>query len=279
MKYAKSKLRGTVSGYTGLIIWTIFCLFPLTTMLLIALKPRDAFMSFPPDYFSLKLTLENFLTVLKNPQWLRYYGNSIIIATVASLISVTIGSLAAFSFAKHKFAMKEFLIVFILALQMIPAAAIMIPLYTMFANIKLLDTFVVLILVNSVETMPLVIWLMRGYFATIPRELEEAAFIDGCSRLRAFRLITFPLAAPGIAASAIYAFVRSFNEYILARTLAGNKVVTYTVGLKYFSDQYEGIDMTLVSAAALTALIPVIVMFGLFHKYFVIGLTGGAVKG
>ncbi len=143
---------------------------------------------------------------------------------------------------------------------------------------NLLDTYLVLILVNSVGSIPLVVWLMRGYFSTIPRELEESAYIDGCSGMKAFWLVTFPLAAPGIAASAIYAFVRAFNDYIMARTLAGSRVITYTVGLTMFTNQYEGIDLTLVSAAAFTALIPILVMFSLFHKHFVIGMTGGALK-
>ena len=120
---------------------------------------------------------------------------------------------------------------------------------------------------------------MRGYFSTIPRELEEAAFMDGCTSLKAFWKVIFPLAAPGIAASAIYAFVRAFNDYIIARTLAGSRIVTYTVDLTMFTNQYEGIDMTLVAAASFTALLPIIVMFAFFHKYFVIGMTGGALKG
>jgi len=276
---SKRKKRTLISGYAVLIFWTIFCLFPLSTMLLIAFKPKDAFMSFPPDYLSIKLTLSNFIIVLRDAHWLKYYSDTIIIALSASFISVLIGSLAAFSFARYTFRLKGFFMVFILALQMIPSASIVIPLYNMFANLNLLDTYTVLILLNSVGTMPLVIWLMKGYFTTIPRELEEAAFLDGCSRLKAFRKITFPLAAPGIAASTIYAFVRAFNDYIIARTLAGSRVVTYTVGLTTFTNQYEGIDMTLVSAASFAALLPIIIMFALFHKHFVIGLTGGALKG
>ena len=276
---SKRKKRTLISGYAVLIFWTIFCLFPLSTMLLIAFKPKDAFMSFPPDYLSIKLTLSNFIIVLRDAHWLKYYSDTIIIALSASFISVLIGSLAAFSFARYTFRLKGFFMVFILALQMIPSASFVIPLYNMFANLNLLDTYTVLILLNSVGTMPLVIWLMKGYFTTIPRELEEAAFLDGCSRLKAFRKITFPLAAPGIAASTIYAFVRAFNDYIIARTLAGSRVVTYTVGLTTFTNQYEGIDMTLVSAASFAALLPIIVMFALFHKHFVIGLTGGALKG
>ena len=276
---SRRKRQTQISGYIVLLIWTAFCLLPLSTMLLIALKPKGAFLSFPPDYFSVKLTLQNFFTVLNNGDWLKYYGDTIFIAVAASMIAVLIGSLAAFSFARYDFKCKGFFMVFILALQMIPAASIVIPLYNMFANIGLLDTYIVLILLNSVGTMPLVIWLMKGYFTTIPKELEEAAYLDGCSPLTAFIKVTFPLAAPGIAASAIYAFVRAFNDYIIARTLAGSQVVTYTVGLTTFTNQYEGIDMMLVSAASFVALLPVIIMFAVFHKHFVIGLTGGALKG
>lgn len=278
MRQRYSRIGGTTGGYTVLIVWALISILPLATMLLIALKPKDAFMRFPPDYTSLKLTLANFAVVLKNPSWLHYYGNSIYVALMAALVSVAIGCLAAFSFARYEFAAKGFLVVFILALQMIPPSSIIIPLYNMFAGLRLLDTYTVLILLNSVSTMPFVIWLMRGYFQTIPRELEEAAFVDGCSPLRAFVRITFPLSAPGIAASVIFAFVRAFNEFILALTMAGGNVVTYTVGLTKFKNQYEGINLTLVSAASFTALVPVIVLFTLFHKYFVIGLTGGALK-
>ncbi len=260
-------------------LWAVFSIFPLTTMLLIALKPKDAFMSFPPKYLSMNLTLDNFRTVLQNPNWLKYYTDTIIIATFAALISVLVGSLAAYSFARYMFRAKTFLMIFILTLQMIPPASIIIPLYSMFATINLLDTYIVLIFINAVATMPLIIWLMRGYFATIPRELEEAAYIDGASGMKAFWTVTFPLAAPGLAASAIYAFVRAFNDYIVAKTLAGSRIITYTVGLTTFTNQYEGINMMLVAAASFTALIPIIIMFSIFHKYFVIGFTGGAIKG
>ncbi|MCD6238534.1 MAG: carbohydrate ABC transporter permease [Thermotogae bacterium] len=279
MMHSKKKRTKIILAYAVLASWGIFSLFPLFSMLLIALKPKNAFMSFPPDYFSIRLTLDNFMTVLKDPNWIGYYGNSILIALLASLISVSVGSLAGFSFARYNFRMKWFLMVFILALQMIPTASIIIPFYNMFGDLRLLDTYTVLILVDSVGTMPFVIWLMRGYFLTIPRELEEAAFIDGCSGLKAFWKIAFPLAAPGMAASVIYAFVRAFNDYIIARTLAGSKIVTYTVGLTMFTNQYEGINLTLISAASFSALIPIVIMFALFHKYFVIGMTGGALKG
>lgn len=266
-------------AYIFLIAWALFALIPLTSMLITALKPSGAFMSFPPDYFSLNLTSDNFKVVLSDANWMKYYLDTIWIALAASTISVLVGSLAAYAFARHNFKMKKFFMIFILALQMIPAASIVIPLYSMFATLNLLDTYLVVILVDSVGTMPLVIWLMQGYFATIPKELEEAGFIDGCSNMKAFWRITFPLAAPGLAASVILSFVRTFNDYIIAKTLAGGKVITYTVGLTTFSNQYEGIDMSLVSAASFTALIPVIVLFSIFHKYFVIGMTGGAVKG
>ena len=257
----------------------MFALIPFSSMLLTALKPSGAFMKFPPDYLSLKLTTANFKVVLSDPNWLKYYLDTIFIGVAASAISVMVGSLAAYSFARHNFKMKKFFMVFILALQMIPAASIVIPLYSMFATVNILDTYLVVILVDSVGTMPLVIWLMQGYFATIPKELEEAGYIDGCSSMRAFWRITFPLAAPGIAASIIFSFVRTFNDYIIQKTLPRGKVITYTVGLTTFSNQYEGIDMSLVSAASFTALVPVIILFSIFHKYFVIGMTGGAVKG
>ncbi len=265
-------------AYAILLAWLAFSVFPFSTTLLIALKPKNAFMTFPPDYFSTKLTLENFITVLQDENWIKYYTDTIIIATLTSLLAVVVGSLAAYSFARYEFKWKNFFMIFILVLQMIPTSSIVIPIYSMFAEMNLLDTYLVLILVNSVSSIPLIVWLMRGYFSTIPRELEESAYIDGCSGMKAFWFVTFPLAAPGIAASAIYAFVRAFNDYIMARTLAGNRVITYTVGLTMFTNQYEGIDLTLVSAAAFTALVPILVMFSLFHKHFVIGMTGGALK-
>jgi multiple sugar transport system permease protein len=266
-------------AYAFLIFWLFFSLLPFGTMLLTALKPTDAFIRIPPDYFSFRLTLKNFITVLSNPNWLKYYADTIFIATMASFISIFIGSLAAYAFARHHFRMKTVLMIFILALQMIPASSIIIPLYSMFASLSMLDSYLVIILVNAAGAMPLVIWLMQGYFLTIQKELEEAAYIDGCSKLKAFWKITFPLAAPGLAASIIYSFVRVFNDYVIARTLAGGKIVTYTIGLSLFSNQYEGIDISLVSAASFTALVPVIVLFCVFHKYFIIGMTGGAVKG
>ncbi|MBO8167299.1 MAG: hypothetical protein DRP32_07050 [Thermotogae bacterium] len=278
MTNRKKRIIIKLLAYGFIISWAVFSLFPLSTMFLTALKPKNAFDQFPPSYFSTNLTLDNFKYVLFNSDWIKYYLDTIFISTAASIIAVLTGSLGAYAFSRYQFKYKRTIMVAILALQMIPVASIVIPLYNMFATINMLDTYWVLILINAVGSMPLIIWLMNGYFSSIPKELEEAAYIDGCSNMKAFWKVTFPLAAPGLAASMIYAFVYAFGDYIIAKTLAGSRIITYTVGLTLFSNQYEGMDITLVSAAAFTALVPIIVLFSIFHKYFIIGMTGGALK-
>jgi len=260
MTNRKKRIIIKLLAYGFIISWAVFSLFPLSTMFLTALKPKNAFDQFPPSYFSTNLTLDNFKYVLFNSDWIKYYLDTIFISTAASIIAVLTGSLGAYAFSRYQFKYKRTIMVAILALQMIPVASIVIPLYNMFATINMLDTYWVLILINAVGSMPLIIWLMNGYFSSIPKELEEAAYIDGCSNMKAFWKVTFPLAAPG------------------AKTLAGSRIITYTVGLTLFSNQYEGMDITLVSAAAFTALVPIIVLFSIFHKYFIIGMTGGALK-
>ncbi|MEJ2289048.1 MAG: carbohydrate ABC transporter permease, partial [Deinococcales bacterium] len=241
-------------------------------------SPSEA-IGYPPTLFPRHWTLENFADlVLRSRFGFEPFLNSAIIALGATLISTVTSMLAGFGFSRFSFPLKRQGLVLLLLLQMIPILAVIVPLYRMYAAYGLYDTRIGLMLVYAMWTIPLNSWLLKGYFDTIPRELEEAALIDGCNRLNAFVRVAFPLAAPGVAAAAIFAFSRSWNEFILALTLT-SQVRPYTVELYRFIGEYGEVSWNLIATASFIALVPVLVMFALFQKYFIAGLSGGSLKG
>ena len=272
------RLSWKIVTYFILFIWVFFTILPLYWLLSATFKPENEAMGYPPTIFPEHPTLKNFdVLFFKSNFGFKPYLNSIIIAFGATFISTTASMLAGFGFSRFDFPFKRQLLILILLLQMIPILAVIIPLYRIYSLYGLYDTRLGLMLVYGMWTIPLNTWLLKGYFDTIPKEIEEAALIDGCSRMTAFLRISFPIASPGIAAAAIFAFTRSWNDFILALTLT-SQVRPYTVELYRFIGEYGEVSWSLLATASFVAIVPVLIMFAFFQKYFVIGLAGGAVK-
>jgi multiple sugar transport system permease protein len=274
----KVKASWKVVTYLLLILWAVFTVAPLYWLLSATFKVRGEAIGYPPTLVPNHPTLKNFGILLFHSRFgFKSYLNSIIIATGATLISTGSAMLAGFGFSRYRFPFRSQLLVFILLLQMIPLLAVIIPLYKLYSLYGLYDTRLGLMIVYAVRTVSMNTWLLKGYFDTVPVEIEEAALIDGCSRLQAFFRVAFPIAAPGVAAAAIFAFFRSWNEFMIAMTLT-SRVRPYTVELYRFLGEQGEVDWSLLGTASFIAIVPVLILFSLFQKYFIIGLAGGALK-
>lgn len=267
-----------ITTYLLLIFWALFTIMPLYWLFSATFKSPDEAIGFPPTLLPSRPTLGNFSNLLLHSKFgFKSYINSGITAVGAMLISTFFAMLAGFGFSRFKFPFRQQIIVLILLLQMIPLLAVIIPLYKLYSSYGLYDTRVGLMFVYAVRTVSMNTWLLKGYFDTIPIEIEEAALIDGCSRLRAFLRVSFPIAMPGVAAAAIFAFFRSWNEFMIAMTLTST-VRTYTVELYRFIGEHGDVDWSLMATASFIAIVPVLILFSIFQKYFIIGLAGGALK-
>ena len=203
----KPKLAWKIITYLLLIIWAVFTIMPLYWLLSATFKPSSEAIGYPPTLIPRHPTLKNFGILLFQSKFgFKSYLNSIVIALGATLLSTISAMLAGFGFSRFKFPLKDQILVMILLLQMIPLLAVIIPLYKLYSLYGLYDTRIGLVLVYAVRTVSMNTWLLKGYFDTIPVEIEEAALIDGCSRLQAFYRISLPIAAPGVAGSVDFRF-------------------------------------------------------------------------
>jgi multiple sugar transport system permease protein len=250
-------------------------LFPIVWMLLAAFKlPRDVYaltLFFTP-------TTENFFTVFEAP-WnigIRIV-NSLVIAITTVGIAIPASVMAAYAFSRFEFMFKRGLFFLILSTQFVPAVVIILPFYLMFRDLGLLDTRTGLIIVNLAIVTPFAVWMLKGFFDAVPVECDEAAMIDGASRLDIIRLVIVPMAWPGIIVTSVFCFILAWNEFIFALILSRENAVTLQVGLVNFRTE-RGDLWELMAAAGVFIVIPAFVAAIAIQKHFVAGLTGGAVK-
>lgn len=226
----------------------------------------------------------NYLDMWKNVNFGLYLKNSLIICGFTMLISMTLSTMAAYALSRFRFPGADLFSNAILATQMIPAIMYLIPLYIMFVKFTLMSgipvkgTYLGIILIYSAFFTPFSIWILRGFFAAIPKELEEAALIDGCSRFQVFWYIALRLAVPGIIATGIYTFLTAWDELMFAWVLTNADTMTIPVGIRLFVGNYQN-RFDLMMAAAVVATLPVVVLFFMLQRHIVRGLTAGAVKG
>lgn len=229
--------------------------------------------------------LRNFVQMQKNINFLNYFKNSMIVIGASTLIALALSTFAGYALARFKFPGSNIFGITMLGTQLIPPTLILIPMYLIFINIqqiygfKFVDTYKGLIIPYVAMFTPMSIWVIRGFFTNIPKELEEAARIDGCSRFQAFRFIILPLAVPGIIATGIFIFLTAWDELMIAGVLTTTaKVQTIPIGIRLFIGQIQNrFDLTMM--AAVVASLPIVIIFFALQKYFIQGMTAGAVKG
>lgn len=264
----------------GLIAIFLFITFsPIVWIFSTSLKQNQEAMSFPPNLLPQDPTLENFVFVLTDPNLVRSLANSFIVSIGSTILSVTVSALGGYAFARFDFKGKSIIISIILGLFMIPVVINIVPLYIMLADLGLLNSLFALMLTFQILIIPLNILLLKSYFETIPKDLEEAALLDGCSRVGVLRRVTIPLSMPGFAIAAVLSFRFAWNEFILAVVLANHPDSTvFQVALYQFISIYR-IDWGYLSAGITIAIIPVLVLMLSFQNNMVKGLTLGAIRG
>ena len=265
--------------YFVLAMAMLYAFFPIYWMLVTSLRPNSEVFSFPPKLLPGTLTLEHYQNFIQNPQLLRYLWNSLLIATTTAIVSLLVSTYAAYSFSKFRYTGRRALMFLILSAQMFPQALLLISLYLLFSSLDLLDTYIALVLSFTTFTLPLCIWMLKGYFDHIPNEMIEAAKVDGANQLQIIHLILLPVVRPALVATGIFAFMRGWNDFIYALTLVGKAKQTLPPGLvlTYIGEfQSQWADMM---AASLLVSLPLVIAFILFQKQIVSGLTAGAVKG
>ena len=234
------------------------------------------------DVYQLKLlfrpTLENFALVFDSPYHLgRKLLNSTVVSFVTVAVAIPIATAAAYSFSRFRMRGERAMFVMILATQFVPAVVIVLPFFLLFRDLGILDTRLGLILVNLSIVTPFALWMIKGFIDGIPRDTEEAALVDGSSRLQVIRNIVLPMAAPGIVTAAIFCFIIAWNDFLFALILTTNKAVTLTVGLALFQAE-EGDLWNLLAAAGIIIMVPMFVLALVIQKHFVQGMTMGAVR-
>ncbi len=273
------KRRPRVGLHAFMVLVCLFSLFPFVWMITTSLKPLGEIHAIPPRMLPKNATLESYGNVFTKSNIPRYFINSTIISTGSTVIALAFAVLAGYGFSRFRFKGKGLLQNAVLSAQMMPTAAIIVPLFIILRSLGLLNTYLGLILAYLIITLPLSVWMMTGYIHSIPVEIEEAATIDGCSRMRILTRLVIPISMPGIVATAIYSFVVTWNEFLLALSLATDKrVMTLPIGLAEFTKEYVT-DWGALMAGSVIMTLPIVAVFFGLQRAFVSGLTAGATKG
>ena len=272
MSLSRGLRRGTF--WCLLILTLAFLLFPLVWMALGSFKTQVDFMAYPPRWL-FRPTLANYEKVLIGGDFLKFTWNSVVIAAGSTAMSLILGVPAAYGIARYH---QTRLGVAMLAARMAPGIAFLIPWFIVFSKLRMVDTYLAVMLTHMVVVLPLVIWVLVGFFEDLPRELEESGLIDGCGVLGVFRRIALPLARPGIVATAILGVIASWNNFIFSLVIAGNSTRTLPVAIFNFVS-YDSLNWGGLTAASSLITLPVLLMAFLVQKHIVRGLTIGALKG
>ena len=260
------------------ILLAIFVLLPFFWMFSVSLKPATEPFAIPARLWPDAPTLENYVTAFR-PEFRTYFLNSMIVSGASVVITVSLGLLAAYAFTRGQLLIITALMSAVVLAQMFPHSAIIIPIYKMMRAADLLNTYTSLIIAYVSVTLPVAIWMLRGFLVKLPVSLEEAAAIDGAGPVRVFWDVVVPLARPGVIATAVYVLIVTWQEFLFALSFTSTKGMrTLPVGLNDFIGQY-GIRWGELMASSVMVSIPIIVVFFFLQRYFVAGLTAGAVKG
>jgi multiple sugar transport system permease protein len=278
---------GLIYLLVGLLVFAVLA--PFTWMIISSISLPSELASVPPHWIPLQPTLDRFKALILGAQsglpvpiaainFVHSLFNSLIISSATTIVCIITGTSAAYALVRLPVPGKGSFLFGMLAAQMLPVIAVIIPLYLIMQSLKLMDTWHGMILLYSGYMLPTVIWIMHGYLQTIPEELEEAAMIDGCSRLGALVRVVLPISGPGLVAITAFAFLYTWNEFFMALIFTGAHAKTITVIVTEFSNQ-AGIDYGLMTTGGVIGSIPPLIIVFLLQKYIVTGLTTGAVKG
>jgi len=274
---ARRRVGSTIANTVG-IIFTVVMAFPAYWMINTAFKPYNEVLLFEPNFVPANPTFDNFISAVKAPLFLDNLRNGVIITVSAVVGALVVGFLGALAIARFRFYGRRALVMVILLVQMVPFIALLIPLFLMLNKAQLTDTLPGVTIVYLVLILPYTVWTLRGFIYNVPKELDEAALVDGCSRWQTFYRIILPLVAPGLVATSIYGFIQAWNEFIIINTLnspAKQNLMAWLISNQTNRATFWG---PLMAGAVITSL-PVVIFFLMIQKNIATGLTAGAVKG
>ena len=275
MKRSSSSIFSNASGIVAIVLMG----FPVYWMLTTSFKPKGDILSTNPTLLPRSFTLSNYVEAVTKEGFVRALINSLIVVFFTVTISLFVALFASIAVARMKFNGKRIYVATILLVQMLPLSALLIPIYLLLSRFNLTDKLSGVILTYLAFVLPFVIWTLRGFLVNIPAELEEAALVDGCTKPQAYRLVLFPLMAPGLVATAIFAFIQAWNEFLLAYILLSSQDnATMPIWLAGFTNRFGTDWGPLMAASSLTAL-PVVIFFTRIQDKIATGVTAGAVKG
>lgn len=273
----RSPTRRLLEVELPVLLVVLFAIAPYAWMILTSIKPQAELSIWPVQYLPRQATLQHYRDLISRTSFSGNLGNSMVIACGSALLGLGVSIPAAYAFSRFRFTGRRQLMTAFLVINMFPIVLLIIPLFLLMRTLGLIDTFAGVILGHSTFAIPFAIWMLTSYFNAIPKELDEAAMIDGASRFETIRLVVLPLVMPGVVTAGIYIFITSWNEYLFAMMLSGQAVRTVTVALQLFIGEFT-IQWGLLTAGGTLIALPVTILFLFVQKRLVGGLTAGAVK-
>lgn len=268
-----------VLTHAFLVFFAVATIYPILQIVTISLRPGDQLYSTSLALVPPRATLDAYRTMLLEKPFLRWMLNSFLVSVAVTLFGVTLASTSAYAFSRFRFpGWRAGLYAFLLT-QMFPATMTMLPLYVLLQKLGLINTYVGLVVAYTATALPFCVWTMRGYYDTIPVELEQAALIDGCGPWAAFTRVTLPLAAPALSITALFSFMAAWSEFLVARIVMNRQeLYTLPLGLESLAGQFQT-EWANYAAGSLMVCVPVMVLFVALNRYLVEGLSLGGVKG
>ncbi len=266
------------ASYFVLILMTFMIIVPIIWMMSTSFKGDDVIYNTPIEIIPSNPTLDGYRQVWTTHPFLKYLENSLLVVSTATILAVSVSTFAGYGISRFKFRGRGFYLSFLLATQLFPSIMLLIPYYKIFMTAGLINNLLGIVIVYVSFTIPFCTWMMRGYFSGISKELDQAAAIDGASKIRTFRSVILPVSLPGVAATAIYAFISGWNEYTFAMVFLDSDMnKTVSLGIGQLVGEYKT-SWNQLMAGSFFALIPMALIFIFFNRYLVSGLTAGAVK-
>ena len=270
---------GRVLVHAFLVLFTLATVYPIVQIITVSLRPNDQLYSTSLAIIPAGASLEAYRVMLFEKPFLRWLLNSFLVSAAVTLFGVTLASTAAYALSRYRFPGRKAVMSVFLLTQMFPATMTMLPLYILLRSLHLLDQFAGLALAYTATALPFCVWTMRGYYQTIPVELEQAALLDGCSPWQAFTKVTLPLAAPALSITALFSFMAAWSEFMVARIVISRQAMyTLPLGLESLAGQFQT-EWANYAAGSLIVCVPVMVLFVVLNRAIVSGLALGSVKG
>ncbi|MGG5822903.1 carbohydrate ABC transporter permease [Falsiroseomonas sp. HW251] len=279
MRRTRLRPGAAVAAYGAVLLACAFALLPVLWGLSTSLKTTQEVHAWPPSWLPVAPTFDNWRLAVFDARFMRYVGNTLLVVAGSLVLSLGLALLAAWATVRFRFRGREGLLLLMWSTIMVPGIAVVVPLYAVAVEVGIYDTLLAPGLVFSAWLVPTLVWLLRGFIAAVPAELEESAQIDGCTPLGAFARVTVPLLWPGLVAGSILVFVMIWNDFLIAYSLTlsdENRLVQ--VGIYAFMTE-TGVEYGPLCAAAIASIIPIVALYAALQRYFIQGLTGGAVKG